>query len=185
MGNRGTVIFHNGKKEISCAVYLHWNGGADSIYNFIEEGKKRKSLSHSVDYAAARFIQIVGEFMDETEQGSTSLGVVNGPKAITIKQLSKVQTDSSDNGLYVFNIADWSCRRFTETYTEKNGEYTSTFNEMSKEEVAKEYEEAIKSNYTKNFKEFFNDLRYKKYKISEEKIVEAKKDMAITDYITV
>ena len=185
MGNRGNVIFHNGK-EISCNIYCHWNGGAESIYNFIAEGNKRKSISHCVDYAAARFIQIVGEFMDgDGNQDGTSLGVVNGPKAITIKELRKVQTDSGDNGFFVFDIRDWSCRRFTE-HAKKNGnDYTFTLVEMSKKNVAKEFEEAKKSAYTKEFAEFFDKLRYKKYGVIADKNPVVIKDMAIRDFVTI
>ena len=41
MGNRAAVVFTKGE-EISPAVYLHNNGGPESIYSFLAELNRRK-----------------------------------------------------------------------------------------------------------------------------------------------
>ena len=65
MGNRAIVIFSDKEeKNILPAVYLHWNGGPESIYAFLDELDRRK-VGDNRHYETARFIQIVGEFMDE------------------------------------------------------------------------------------------------------------------------
>ncbi len=89
MGNRGTVVFTDGKGSYSPAVYLHWNGSAESIYPFLEELDRRKARNDQ-DYECARFIQLVGEFFDQDEIGSTSLGVANSPKSDNPKELDKI-----------------------------------------------------------------------------------------------
>jgi hypothetical protein len=117
MGNRATVIFTDGKGEFSPAIYLHWNGGPESVYGFLEEMNRRHIRgADDLQYQAARFVQIVGEFFDMDEQGSTSLGIANGPKSDKPEDLAKVQTDHGDNGFYLVlrqgnNI---TMRRFTE-----------------------------------------------------------------------
>ena len=62
MGNRATVIFQ-AQDTISPAIYLHWNGGPESVYQFLDELDRRK-VRGDADYEAARFVKIVGEFFD-------------------------------------------------------------------------------------------------------------------------
>jgi hypothetical protein len=100
MGNRGTVVFTDGKGTYSCAVYLHWNGSAESVYPFLEELDRRNARCDQ-DYEVARFVQLVGDFFDSDEIGSTSLGVVDGPKSDKPEDLDRIRTDHSDNGLYL------------------------------------------------------------------------------------
>src|SRR5947209_40290 len=110
MGNRAHVIFvsKNGHPP-SPAVYLHWNGGPESVYAFLGELKRRKALG-TPDYAAARFAHVVGDFFDSNEAGSLSLGVVNGPDAITPEALAPY--DHGDNGIYVVPTDGGPVRRF-------------------------------------------------------------------------
>ena len=84
MGNRANVVFVNKAGDnISPTVYLHWNGGAESIYAFLDELDRRKVRADQC-YECARFVQIVSEFFDSGEEryGTLSLGVMNGPKTI-------------------------------------------------------------------------------------------------------
>ena len=117
MGNRATVIFTDGKESFSPAVYLHWNGGPESVYGFLEELNRRKARADQ-DYECARFIELVGEFFDQDEFGSTSLGGTNGPASDRLEDLEKVVTDHGNNGFYLVNRTGekMSVRRFTESY---------------------------------------------------------------------
>lgn len=86
MGNRACVIFTNRidgaesghDREYSPCIYLHWNGGPESIYGFLA-GLERREIGGDVAYAAARFTQIVGEFFDIESRSGYSIGINNGP----------------------------------------------------------------------------------------------------------
>ena len=156
MGNRGTVIFVAGA-DISPATYLHWNGGPESVYSFLEE-LERRNVRADADYEAARFVHVVGDFFDAdlgpreyakdngpSEYDGVSLGVVNGPTAITVEALGKVRTDQSDNGIYVVDrtVTPIGMRRFISGSFEE--EYALT--EMPASQVAKEREDWRESEY--------------------------------------
>ena len=148
MGNRATVIFTDGKKKIGAAVYLHWNGGAESIYAFLNE-MERRHIRADQEYETARFIHIVGEFFDQESLTGLSLGVVNGPKAINEKELAKVRTDHGDNGFYIINRTGDKpvMRRFVHHYEH--------LEEMTEQQVINERLEAETSDYIKNIAEYY------------------------------
>jgi hypothetical protein len=154
MGNRATVIFTDGKKRFSPAVYLHWNGGPESVYAFLEELDRRRQRADQ-DYECARFIQLVGEFFDQDRISSLSLGAVNGPKSDNIFHLRKVQTDHGDNGLYLVNrtIEPMQVRRFREKFDRANE--ISVLVELPPEQVTAEREAAEKHEYRQRFRETF------------------------------
>lgn len=102
MGNRGTVVFTDGKGVFSPAVYMHWNGGPESVYGFLAELDRRKVRADQC-YEAARLCQLVGEFFDHDAAGGTSLGISNGPASDDPEELVLIQTDLGDNGLYLVN----------------------------------------------------------------------------------
>lgn len=160
MGNRGTVVFTDGKGSYSCAVYLHWNGSAESIYPFLEELDRRKARCDQ-DYEVARFVQLVGEFFDSDEIGSTSLGLANGPKSDSPEHLSRIQTDLGDNGLYLVRRTEGKVvvRRFTENYENgANGE----LREWSSADVDVEREAAAKHEYAEGIRETFRQIQGKR-----------------------
>ncbi len=92
MGNRAVISFSNdaGSKE-SLGVYLHWNGGPESVLAFLDAAKEL-GIRGGVDspYFFARFVQMVGNFFG----GTSSVGV---------DVLAKSDCDNRDNGLYVLN----------------------------------------------------------------------------------
>ena len=93
MGNRAVIT--GASKQIG--VYLHWNGGYDSVSAFCEyarlKGVPAPSSDCASDYALARFCQIVGNFLGGT--GSLGVGLY--------KRMDK---DNGDNGVYVVG-ANW------------------------------------------------------------------------------
>lgn len=90
MGNRAVIQIERNPLEI----YLHWNGGRDSIEPILKYAKQVKIRSG--DYGVARLCQIIGN----TLGGTLSLGVA--PKGY--------YSGDEDNGTYVLddelNIVD-------------------------------------------------------------------------------
>lgn len=153
MGNRATVIFTDGKESFSPAVYLHWNGGPESIYGFLEELDQRQ-IRADQEYECARFIQLIGEFFDQDGIGGLSLGVANGPATDSLEDLNKVGTDKGNNGIYLVNrtTKPMEVRRFTEHWTP---EHTTIMAELPIEQVKAEREKADSHSYRQRFREFY------------------------------
>ena len=98
MGNRAVIAFVNdeGKKDKnSVGIYLHWNGGRDSVEGFLQTAKDYELRSGS--YGVARLTQIIANGLG----GTLSLGV---------DLLKNLDCDNYDNGVYWidqnFNIVD-------------------------------------------------------------------------------
>jgi hypothetical protein len=88
MGNRAVIAFS--KDPNSTGIYIHWNGGLESVLAFLEVCKRRNYRDPSEDpqFALARLIGVIHEFFDK----GTSLGV--GP-------LRELDVDNDDNGAYL------------------------------------------------------------------------------------
>jgi len=117
MGNRGTVVFTDGEDRFSPAIYLHWNGGPESVLAFLDE-LDRRGVRADQDYEAARFIVLVGQFFDHEKISTLSLGVVNGPASDSLEDLAKIHTDLGDNGVYLVNRTKTPTKiqQFSENY---------------------------------------------------------------------
>ena len=85
MGNRAAIAIR--KTKGSPAIYLHWNGGPESVLAFLHAAKalKVRSPESDPDYCLGRLAQIIGNFFG----GTTSMG---------IGRVGHV--DDSDNGTY-------------------------------------------------------------------------------------
>lgn len=92
MGNKAFVVFKESKTEKpDHGVYLHWNGGPESILGFLEVLKERKWTR--MDYASARFVAVVSEMFDgEGNDSGLSVGIMGctDPKEL----------DPGDNGIF-------------------------------------------------------------------------------------
>jgi len=76
MGNRAVIAFKtkdHGKhgKNQSPAIYLHWNGGRDSVEAFLLAGQRLGVRGGDSSYCIARLTQIIGNYLG----GTLSLGV--------------------------------------------------------------------------------------------------------------
>lgn len=91
MGNRAVIAF----KGCPVGIYLHWNGGRDSIQAFLAYAKEIGVRDPIVDpsYALAQVTRIIGNYFEHT----LSLGV---------NTLDKLDCDNGDNGVYVVG-KDW------------------------------------------------------------------------------
>lgn len=92
MGNRAVITW---SKDLDVAtskdlgIYLHWNGGRDSVEAFLEYCKLKGYRSPDTDcYGFARLCQVIGNFFG----GSTSVG---------IEKCCKLDCDNWDNGVYI------------------------------------------------------------------------------------
>ena len=88
MGNRAVIAFvdDKGKQDMnSVGIYLHWNGGRDSVEGFLQAAKDYGLRSGS--YGVARLTQIIGNCFP----GTLSVGV---------DMLNKLDCDNYDNGVY-------------------------------------------------------------------------------------
>lgn len=87
MGNRAVIEFAN-VPEVG--IYLHWNGGRDSVQAFLEVAKGYGVRDDN--YGVARLAQIIGNYL----KGTYSIGI--GP-------LSELDCNNGNNGVYV--ISNW------------------------------------------------------------------------------
>ena len=88
MGNRAVITLDKKPTANSVGIYLHWNGGEESVLAFAEAARHFKVRGD--DYGAARLVNIIGNFIG----GTLSLGV---------STLGKMDCDNGDNGLFYVN----------------------------------------------------------------------------------
>jgi len=89
MGNRAVITDTNQR----IGIYLHWNGGRDSVEAFLKYCDLQGYRSPSEDcYGWARLTQIIANFFG----GSLSVG---------LDSLSRLDCDNMDNGMYI--IKGW------------------------------------------------------------------------------
>lgn len=91
MGNRAVVL----PKGSTVGVYLHWNGGPDSVEAFLEYCKLRGFRSFGGEnrdgYGMARFVQVVANFFG----GTLSIGIEENCEE------TEEWAEYLDNGVYV------------------------------------------------------------------------------------
>ena len=90
MGNRAVITTRS--KDIG--VYLHWNGGRDSVEAFLKYCKLKGYRPPELDcYGWARLCQVIGNFF-------------GGELSIGIDKYDKLDKDNGDNGVYI--IENWN-----------------------------------------------------------------------------
>lgn len=105
MGNRAVITFDKTPTNNSVGVYLHWNGGEESVVPFVKALDRYEVRDNDdTSYQLARFIQLVGNYFG----GTLSLGVgnlrtldINGDNGLyVVERLKGITTiRRSDNGL--------------------------------------------------------------------------------------
>ena len=132
MGNRAVITIkeNNTPQEDWQSLYLHWNGGRDSVEPLLHVAKLYDlRCQDDPSYAIARLSQIIGN----TLGGKLSLGVG------TYKQLD---TDNADNGVYV--VKDWEIvdREYHDGYEQQEYDFNEMVSEIrSKNDQVFGYEE--------------------------------------------
>ena len=111
MGNRAVITTSKAldvKNSYDIGVYLHWNGGRDSVEAFLKYCELKKYRSPETDnYGWARLCQVIGNYFG----GSTSIG---------IDKCSCLDCDNRDNGTYI--ISGWQIvgRKYFKGLEQKN-----------------------------------------------------------------
>lgn len=93
MGNRAVITTKENMDNNGIGVYLHWNGGRDSVRAFLKYCELKGYVSPSEDnYGWARLCQVIGNFFGGT--GSLGIDTVN-----------HLDCNNWDNGVYL--IEGW------------------------------------------------------------------------------
>lgn len=94
MGNRAVITLAPFGLD-NIGIYVHWNGGPESIAGFLGAAKRMGMRSPEDDpsYAMARLTQIIANYFG----GSTSIG---------IGRVRDLDYDNGDNGTYLIG-GDW------------------------------------------------------------------------------
>ena len=91
MGNRAVITSKENFENNGVGIYLHWNGGYDSVSAFLKYCELKGYRSPTSDnYGWARLCQVIGNFFG----GSTSIG---------IDTVDKLDCDNWDNGVYIID----------------------------------------------------------------------------------
>ena len=89
MGNRAVIT----TEEEKIGVYLHWNGGRDSVEGFLAVCKELGHRPPESDcYGWARLCQVIANY-------------IGGTNSIGISTLDNLDCDNGDNGMYI--IKHW------------------------------------------------------------------------------
>ena len=96
MGNRAIIAlvdsdFDTGDLDAP-AIYLHWNGGRDSVEGFLRAAKEIYGNAHSAEYGAARLTTIICNWLTSKDDLSVGVG-----------HYGKYQDFYTDNGVYWVN----------------------------------------------------------------------------------
>ena len=93
MGNRAVITTKENMDNNGIGIYLHWNGGRDSVRAFLKYCELRGYRAPSEDnYGWARLCQVIGNFFG----GLGSLG---------IDTVNHLDCNNWDNGVYL--IEGW------------------------------------------------------------------------------
>ncbi len=110
MGNRAVITWSRKKdvsKSLDLGIYVHWNGGRDSVEAFLTYCKIKGYAAPDVDmYGYARLCQVIGNFFG----GGLSLG---------IEKCRRLDCDNYDNGVYVCKGWEIVGRKYME-HSEQN-----------------------------------------------------------------
>lgn len=141
MGNRAVITtkkaLQNGDVANSgeLGVYLHWNGGRDSVEPFLEYCKLKGYRTPDTDcYGWARLCQVIGNFFG----GVLSMG---------IDKCCNLDCDNHDNGVYIIDGWDIVDRKYfnaleQDTYDLNEMLKTINFKQPASEQLPDEYLDA-------------------------------------------
>ena len=92
MGNRAVITTRENFENNGVGVYLHWNGGRDSVEAFLQYCELKGFRSPDTQsYGWARLAQVIGNFFG----GTLSVG---------IDTIDHLDCDNWDNGVYIIEV---------------------------------------------------------------------------------
>lgn len=129
MGNRAVITLDQNPNDRSMGIYLHWNGGPESVLAFAEAARHFGVRTSDVSYGTARLAQIIGNYFG----GTSSLGVGtlayldtgngnNGTIKITITNNAVILHQSEDGKSPWHGIDSEKIRKEHEYWNPKEGE---------------------------------------------------------------
>jgi len=120
MGNRAVITTKENFENNGVGVYLHWNGGYDSVSAFLKYCELKGYRTPDKDnYGWARLCQVIGNFFG----GSTSIG---------IDVVNKLDCDNYDNGVYIIEGWEIVDRKHKRNAEQKNYEMKEMLLEIDK-----------------------------------------------------
>ena len=136
MGNRAIIK----PKDSNIGVYLHWNGGINSVTAFLEycklKGYRDFGGKNADGYGVARFVQVVSNFFG----GGDSIGIEKDVKE------TEVYAKGLDNGIYVidgWDIVKRICgNNIVENYSIQDMLISIDEAQPTKEQLGKEFFES-------------------------------------------
>ena len=121
MGNRAVITASTSPNVACCndiGVYLHWNGGRDSVQAFLAYCKLRGFRPPETDgYGWARLCQVIGNFF-------------GGDLSIGIDRCDRLDCDNGDNGVYVMKGWEIVDRKYFNRAEQMNYDLAQMVNEI-------------------------------------------------------
>ena len=112
MGNRAVLQF-GPDADTAIGIYLHWNGGRESVQAFLDCAAELgvRDQSGDPEYFLARLTQVIANFLG----GTTSIG---------LGIASRLDRDNGDNGTFLIEDGKIAGREFAE-----DGEFDTAYYE--------------------------------------------------------
>ena len=132
MGNRAIIQTKESYENEGIGVYLHWNGGRDSVAPFLKYCELKGYRAPDADnYGFARLCHVIGNFFG----GSLSLGIGN---------FSKDAGEWQDNGTYIIEGWEIVDRKFYDYEEQDEHDFTGMLlaideAQPTKEQLGKEF----------------------------------------------
>ena len=127
MGNRAVITTKENFADNGVGIYLHWNGGRDSVEAFLKYCELHKFGSPDSDnYGWARLVQVIANFF-----GGDGL-------SIGVDVVDNLNCENGDNGTYY--IEDWKIvgRRYFEGTEQRRYKLIDMLIEIDKAQPAKD-----------------------------------------------
>lgn len=149
MGNRAVITTSKStdiKHSKDIGVYLHWNGGRDSVQGFLTYCKIKEYRSPEQDnYGWARLCQVIGNFF-------------GGTNSIGCDTCDNLDCDNWDNGTYIIENWEIVSRKYFDGNEQMNYDLEELLIEIDKKQPTKEQlGEATIKDYIKRNKETQNN----------------------------
>lgn len=152
MGNRAVIT----TKEKSIGVYLHWNGGRDSVQAFLLYCKLCGFRTPSSDcYGWARLVQVIANYF-----GSNGL-------SIGIDKVEYLDCNNYDNGVYIIDGWEIVAREFFDGREQQQYELWEMLEDIDKSQPWNYGIEELQKRYCKCFFEEWEFTEHEKQSISD------------------
>lgn len=122
MGNRAVITTEKNFENNGIGIYVHWNGGRDSINAFLTYCAVRDFRSPETDcYGWARLCQVIANYF-------------GGDLSIGIDTVNHIDCDNGDNGTYF--IENWQIvgRKYFDGYEQCSYDLTEMVKDINKQQ---------------------------------------------------